>query len=237
MSGRKHLSRRGATTIERLHALLDKSAGPDGCWIWQRGIYADGYGKMQVGGRVGGRTERPHRVMLEHALGRSPQGDVLHSCSNRACCNPAHLSEDTRTVEGRFWSKVEKSDGCWWWRGAVGPHGYGTFKAEAGFVRAHRFAISAPEGVVVMHRCDNRRCVNPAHLQLGTHSENMRDMVEKGRPPRGVDRPNAKLRDEDVVGIRAAAADGQSSAAIAGSLPVCRSTVRSVIAGETWGHV
>lgn len=92
----------------------------------------------------------------------------------------------------RFWSKVEvRSKGeCWEWRrlDPLIPPTYGRFRIMPGFraIGAHRFAWiianrqDIPEGLVVMHSCDNKRCVNPGHLSLGTVSDNTREAVERG---------------------------------------------------------
>ena len=86
----------------------------------------------------------------------------------------------------RFWRRVNKTDTCWWWTGTVATHGYGTMSINSEPRLMHRFSYElhkgpVPEGLFVCHRCDNKRCVNPDHLFTGTHQDNMRDMVEKGR--------------------------------------------------------
>ena len=84
----------------------------------------------------------------------------------------------------RFWDKVKKAgpDDCWEWQLGVGSHGYGKFtQGRQWEMTAHRFAYTIthgeiPKGQVVRHKCDNRRCCNPAHLELGKQGDNIRDM-------------------------------------------------------------
>ena len=125
--------------------------------------------------------------------------------------DPNRLSEEfemsKKSLDKRFWEKVDKSggdDGCWEWIAGKYPNGYGMFALKRQVVRcAHRVAWmlthgDIPDGLFVLHKCDNRSCVNPSHLFLGTHKQNMQDMVNKGRNHV----PKRILTDEQAQAIR-----------------------------------
>lgn len=93
-----------------------------------------------------------------------------------------------RPAVDRFMDKVmpEPMSGCWLWTGCALPSGYGNFRDGGGMTLAHRFAYgqfvgAIPSGGVVMHKCDTPCCVNPEHLSIGTHADNVADKVKKGR--------------------------------------------------------
>lgn len=110
----------------------------------------------------------------------------------------------------RFWAKVQvgEEDECWNWKGGQQSKGYGSFGVGGGKTAlAHRVAYEfergpIPDGLLVRHRCDNRLCCNPAHLELGTIADNNRDAVERGRTAKGEQNGNAKLTAEQVREIR-----------------------------------
>ncbi len=145
----------------------------------------------------------------------------------------------------KFWRRVDKSPltGCWLWRGPFGSKGYGKFTPGHGVSRiASRVAWAImngpiPEGVCVLHRCDNPPCVNPAHLFLGTVAENNADKARKGRCPRGEDAEHSKLTADDVREIRRRFESGAIAAEIVRDWPVSHRTARAIRDGETWRHV
>lgn len=149
---------------------------------------------------------------------------------------------ERKSLEVRFWEKVspEPNSGCWLWDGAHDSGGYGNI-GHLGKIRiAHRvsyemFKGAIPGGHNVCHACDNRACVNPDHLFLGTHQENMADRNAKGRQSRGSTHGPAKLTERDVLAIRQLS--GRSQREMASDFGVSRRTIQSVLRGDKWAHV
>jgi len=107
----------------------------------------------------------------------------------------------------RFWLSVAKSEGCWEWTGFLLGNGYGQVGIKNTQAQAHRVSWEMhygpiPQGLYVLHHCDNRKCVRPDHLFLGTIQDNADDMVAKERQAQGVRHGLAKLDDRKVQAIR-----------------------------------
>lgn len=157
----------------------------------------------------------------------------------------------------RFWSKVQKGDGCWIWTAAVNTYGYGMISIKLRPRLAHRYSYELvngpiPPGLLACHTCDNHRCVRPDHIFLGSHADNSADMVRKGRSPkgdasgprvhrermrRGVDHSNAKLTEDQVREIRRGAAQGVPQTTLAARYGVGQMTISNILTGKTWTHV
>jgi hypothetical protein len=153
-----------------------------------------------------------------------------------------------RPPAARFWEKVRVGAGCWEWLASVNLQGYGLFNRATRptvCVLAHRFAYEVcveaiPAGLCVLHRCDNPRCVNPAHLFVGTRTDNAADKVAKNRQarPKGVAHPRHKLTEEDVRTIRRLfAVGGINKSALARRFSVNHTTIRGIISRALWPHV
>lgn len=153
------------------------------------------------------------------------------------------------TTEERFWLYTDKrgEDDCWVFKRAPNKTGYSGIwdSEELKKKMAHRYSYEKfvgpiDESMVVMHKCDNRLCVNPRHLQLGTQKENVQDMLDKGRGEHcyknGLLHPRSKL-DADKVRFIRANSSSMTQEAIAKALSVTRGCVASVVNRKTWKHV
>lgn len=155
-----------------------------------------------------------------------------------------------RSVEDRFWSRLQVTPACWLWLGGTTQYGYGVvnqYGRGASHLLAHRVSWELyngpiPAGLIVCHRCDVPACVNPAHLFLGTQRDNMRDMRAKGRGrngprPLGSANKSAKLTDDQAREIKRRLAEGETATSIAADFPVGRTTIGWIKSGKIWRHV
>jgi hypothetical protein len=142
-----------------------------------------------------------------------------------------------------FWSKVHRTNDCWFWTSGHKSGGYGNFVLRGKPTLAHRFSYELangpiPEGLFILHSCDNKLCVRPEHLRAGTQLENMQDCKAKGRTPFGEKRGASKLTDEMVREIRALYASGQFTFdQLSKMYPVRRHTISKAVRRLTWAHV
>lgn len=164
--------------------------------------------------------------------------------------NAPTLSEREKTRQWFYERSEVDNKGCWNWKAIVQNSGYGMVGARGlpkAKYTAHRLSYlltrgPIPDGMLVCHSCDNRRCVNPEHLWLGTPKQNQRDSWEKERrvpvpahlKARGKGHGRAKLTDELVMEIKKSPKDLQSIAVQYGVSKTCIFNIKS---GRTWAHV
>ena len=153
-----------------------------------------------------------------------------------------------RITDGEFLRKFESltdraASGCWEWLGGR-VSGYGTIYRDGKLWKAHRMAWkihhgSDPGDKCVCHSCDNPGCVNPDHLWLGEHEDNMGDMKRKGRAKgfRGEANKSAKITAEDVLAIRELYSAGESQPKIGSKYGLDQTTVSDIVLRKTWAHV
>lgn len=153
------------------------------------------------------------------------------------------VTEDTLS---RFWPKVDRRgpDDCWEWIAARQPNGYGKLSINGKeWEYAHRIAFhllcdEELDGRIVMHDCDNKACVNPAHLSAGSHSENTSDAVERQGMNQGERNGQTKLTEDKVREMRRLYAKTDvTTYDLADRYGVSQDAAACAIRGDTWGHV
>lgn len=148
----------------------------------------------------------------------------------------------------RFWAKVNKDGSiptccpelgsCWEWTGGGNGQGYGQIRINYRQMGAHQVAWelthgAIPKGSWILHKCDNRACVNPDHLFLGTAKRNMTDMVAKGQRDTGKGKPRHRLTRLQVLDLKSRYANGESKASLARDFNIAYNTVSNIVNGRT----
>jgi hypothetical protein len=130
----------------------------------------------------------------------------------------------------------EPNSGCWLWIGSCNDKGYGIFCCRPRLTRSNSGMTGAHIGLHVLHDCDNPCCVNPDHLHLGTHQDNMRERELRHRraPPTGSKNGRANITEADVLAIRA---DNRWPRFIAKEWNIPVSTIKKIRNRVTWKHV
>jgi hypothetical protein len=159
---------------------------------------------------------------------------------------PRYITAMGNGLEKRFWKKVKVAgeDECWLWTASVAGRGYGQIKAPKTRhqIYAHRYSYELhegpiPDGVGVLHSCDNPRCVNPKHLFLGTSGDNAADMKSKGRHLYGELNAQSVLTTAQVRRIHDLLESGDSESSVASVAGVSRVTIHRIKHGLRWNHI
>ena len=149
----------------------------------------------------------------------------------------------------RFWSNVSIKEplDCWDWQAGLRTQGYGSLYFSCKYTMSHIVSWTitkgeVPKGLCVLHKCDNKKCVNPAHLFLGTRADNRRDMCKKGRDRYshkiGELNPRSIFTEANVIDIRSRYKRGvKTQRMLSIEYKVNRGTIKDLLRGRTWGHL
>lgn len=145
-----------------------------------------------------------------------------------------------KTLEERFFDYVDITEDCWLWNGLRDKDDYGQIRKEGKMVKVHRLSLEwslgrpIGEGLVTRHKCRNRNCVNPEHLEEGTIAENNADKIRDGTSigPRGTKHGSCKLTEDQVLAIRE---DQRTQKEIAIDYGITHHTVSDIKIGKSWG--
>lgn len=155
---------------------------------------------------------------------------------------------DNRSIEQRFWEKVNKTSTCWIWTSA-NDYTYGLFSVKGKRVKAHRFSWELHNGpipkgkgyhgICVCHKCDIPLCVNPNHLFLGTNKDNMidRNLKKRHAVMKGIKNPKCKLTESQVLDIRSRPIYRGSQPVLAKEFGVVQSVISAIITRKIWRHI
>lgn len=166
------------------------------------------------------------------------RGVTWHACTEPAVTRAASTVSVVERIMAR--TAYGAPGDCWEWLGERALNGYGKLCIDGTRIYAHRLVWelhngTSVDGWVIRHSCDYPACVNPAHLLRGTHGDNMRDMVERGRSTKGVEHWNAVLTEQQVVRARREVHGGAAISAAAAALQQPYQTVWDAVRGNNWG--
>lgn len=169
----------------------------------------------------------------------------------RFCSRDCGYKGRSGGIEARFWRNVRRTDYCWEWTASTDRGGYGSISENNKSRGAHQVSWEIhfgpiPDGMFVLHKCDNPPCVRPDHLFLGTSKDNAQDRQQKGRwkggvtsetAARGESNAKCKLTAAIVIRIRLRHASGDSPTDMALEYDVNRSTIHAIVKRRIWTHI
>lgn len=168
-----------------------------------------------------------------------PPGSRVTTRRGKPACLAGHYPNRPKLKPDDLWLRVAIGDGCWEWTGPRGTKGYGLIQIAGVSHATHRLSWELkhgliPDGLCILHRCDNPPCVRPSHLFLGTPGDNNRDTSAKGRNKYGEAHGRSKLTIDQAVAIRSRRLAGESVSSLSREFDIARGVVRQIAAGTLW---
>jgi len=159
--------------------------------------------------------------------------------------NYDNLPSNINKIKNRLFKRVklDKTTGCWEWTGCLNSSGYGNLRVCQKTITVSRLSWEIHRGPIppdlyVCHKCDNRKCVNPEHLFLGTFQTNIADMKKKNRQAKGECKKSAKLKEHEVIEIIEIYATGKyTQAVLAKQYRVSEKTISAIVTGRKWKYL
>lgn len=233
--------RKQKSVEERLSDGIQFGRG-DECWNWTKRTNKSGRPIASIEQTVDGvrkvSTMSIQHLVLEKYTGRKVETRYVDTvCGNPICCNPVHLQE--RDFDVRFWNNIVEDGECWIWQGTVSSNEYGVITLDGVNRPTHVLSYELsngeiPEGLFVLHKCNRKLCINPDHLYIGTHNDNMRDMADSD-VNKGEGNGNSILTEKDVREIKKLIASRMITYNnIAQNYGVKRQTIKDIALGRTW---
>lgn len=231
-----------------------------------RDLTGQRFGKL-VALRPAGKIDRKVTWLCQCDCGNQSVKIGRNLLKNTTSCGECSRVRSHDDDVAAFWSKVNKTEGCWIWTGALtnGTDGYGRHSMGGEVIGAHAASWlinhgPLAEGVCVLHKCDNPSCVRPDHLFVGDRGDNARDMAAKGRQwlqrnpkgmagdrhwarrkpelvKRGVAHSRSKLTEIQILEIRQQYADGATMKELGQLYDTTDTNICTIVRGETWAHV
>jgi hypothetical protein len=182
------------------------------------------------------------RIIYEETIRELDRHETLvNICGNLLCVNPKHYKIKTEREDHK--KPIEytiDNNGCWNCTSHhKSPKGYPISTINLKNVRISRYMYESyrgtiPEGKIIMHLCDNSSCINPDHLKIGTHTENIKDRDNKGRTAKGESAGNAKLKKQNIIDIRTS---NLTTKELSIKFNTSDSNIRSIKNRKAWKHV